>query len=144
LSVQKKQQQHSIGYLLISIGKRRRNKSNALLALAGIHSGQDILLYYLSADDGQTISELVDKMNIKHPTIFTMVNRMEAVGLLRKEKDANDKRASRVTLTEKGKQAAGKVVGIWRTIEATTLEGLDGEEQKTLVSLLQKINDNLK
>ena len=83
---------NSISNLFIQICKLRRNKTNMLLADADIHAGQDILLYYLGVADGQTVSSLVEKMNIQHSTIFNMIDRMEATGMIRKEKDSADKR----------------------------------------------------
>ncbi len=139
----KTKQNNSISQLLVQICKLRRNKSNALLSKTGIHAGQDILLYHLSIEDGQTISSLVDKICIQHATIFNMIDRMEAAGMVRKEKDAADKRTSRVYLTEKGKQAFTKVAEIWKIMEAASIKGLTTEQQQLLNELLQVVVKNL-
>jgi DNA-binding MarR family transcriptional regulator len=133
----------SISNLLIQICKFRRNKSNVLLAEAGIHSGQDILLYYLSIEDGQTVSALVEKMCIQHATISNMIDRMEAAGMIRKKKDSADKRISRVYVTPKGKEAITRIGLIWQTMEAMTLKGLNDQQQETLRLLLQQVQKNL-
>ncbi len=114
-----------------------------LLTDAGIHAGQDILLYYLGVSDGQTVSSLVEKMNIQHSTIFNMVDRMEAAGMIRKEKDSTDKRTSRIYLTEQGTAALDKVVIVWKTMEAATIKGLDADQTAMLRTLLQKVYKNL-
>jgi DNA-binding MarR family transcriptional regulator len=134
---------NSISNLFIQICKLRRNKTNVLLADADIHAGQDILLYYLGVADGQTVSSLVEKMNIQHSTIFNMIDRMEATGMIRKEKDSADKRTSRIYLTEQGTAALAKVVVVWRTMEAETIKGFDAGETEMLRSLLQKVYKNL-
>lgn len=133
----------SISNLLIQICKLRRNKSNSLLAAAGIHSGQDILLYYLGTEDGQTVSALVEKMCIQHATIANMISRMEATGMIRKEKDRDDRRTSRVYLTERGREALGQVAVVWKTMEATTIKGLTADQQGALRTLLQQVLSNL-
>lgn len=133
----------SISNLFIQICKLRRNKTNILLAGADIHAGQDILLYYLGVSDGQTVSSLVEKMNIQHSTIFNMVDRMEATGMIRKEKDSADKRTSRIFLTDQGRTALDKVVIVWRAMEAETIKGLDPGEADMLRLLLQKVYKNL-
>lgn len=138
-----KSQKDSISYLLVQICKHRRNKSNILLSEAGIHGGQDILLYYLSIEDGQTVSALVEKMCIQHATISTMIDRMEATGMVRKDKDTSDKRISRVFITDKGNEAYKHIARIWKEMEATTIKGLSQEQESSLYELLQLVLKNL-
>lgn len=135
--------QNSISNLLVQICKLRRNKSNILLSDAGIHGGQDILLYYLSIEDGQTVSALVEKMCIQHATISTMIDRMQASGMIKKVKDNIDKRTSRVFITEQGQQAYKQIAEIWKIMETTVIKGLDTNQQKTLNELLQIVLKNL-
>ncbi|SEN00404.1 DNA-binding transcriptional regulator, MarR family [Mucilaginibacter gossypiicola] len=133
----------SVSKLLVQICKLRRNKSNTLLATAGLHSGQDILLYHLSVEDGQTVSALVEKICIQHATISTMIDRMEAAALIRKEKDSLDKRVSRIYLMPKGKEALSQVVHIWNELEAVSLKGLTTDQHSLLAELLQLVLKNL-
>ncbi len=138
-----KNQNNSISNLLIQICKLRRNKSNILLSDAGIHSGQDVLLYYLSIENGQTVSELVKKICIQHGTIASMIARMEATGMIRKEKDITDKRTSRIYLTKKGKDALIKIAIVWKIMEARTTKGFSKEDENKLRDLLLKVFKNL-
>lgn len=132
-----------ISNLLVQICKQRRNKSNALLAEADVHGGQDILLYHLSIKDGQTISELTEKMCIQYATISNMVNRMEARELIRKEKDGTDLRISRLYITDKGKHAYKHIAKIWKQMENQLSKNLSDKEQDTLKILLTKVLKNL-
>ena len=132
-----------ISNLLVQICKQRRNKSNALLADVGVHGGQDILLYYLSMKDGQTISELAEKMCIKFATISNMVNRMEVREIIRREKDGIDLRVTRLYLTGKGKSAYKLISEIWKQMESLLVKNLSLQEQEILKSLLTKILKNL-
>ncbi|WP_291907272.1 MarR family winged helix-turn-helix transcriptional regulator [Chitinophaga sp. CB10] len=133
----------SINGLLVDICKIRRNKSNELLSGAGIHAGQDILLYYLDLEDGQTVSALVEKMGIQQGTIAAMIDRMVNAGMITKVKDENDKRISRVHLTKKGKAAHQQVADSWRKMESITAKGLSPIEQAQLITLLEKVKENL-
>lgn len=133
----------SISNLIIQISKLRRNKSNALLSDAEIHSGQDALLYYLSLEDGQTVSSLVEKLSIQHGTISGMIERMETTGVIKKEKHETDKRTSRVYLTKKGQDALTKIAVVWKTMEAKTIKGLSRAEENILRELLQRVLKNL-
>jgi len=115
-----------------------------MLAKHGIHAGQDVLLYYLSQQDGQTVSELVKKVYVQHATISNMINRMVSSGLVTKMKDSQDMRVSRIFLTEKGKMALGKVEEVWYSLEEQTLEGLSTEEQILLRRLLKDVLKNFR
>lgn len=115
-----------------------------MLAKHGIHAGQDVLLYYLSQQDGQTVSELVRNIFVQHATISNMITRMVTNGLVTKVKDSYDMRVSRIFLTEKGKKAMKKVEEVWYTLEEQTLEGLSTEEQIILRRLLQDVLKNFR
>jgi DNA-binding MarR family transcriptional regulator len=141
--VKSKKGHTSISNLLVQICKVRRNKSNALLSEAGIHEGQDILLYYLSQEDGQTVSSLVEKMCIQQATISNMIDRMVATGMIIKEKDAADKRTSRIYITDKGTDAYKQIVRIWKTMESVATTGLSEQQQTQLADLLKQVLNNL-
>jgi DNA-binding MarR family transcriptional regulator len=133
----------SIGNLLMQVCKVRRSLSNERLAKLDLHDGQDILLYYLHTEDGQTVSELVEKMCIQHATISSMIDRMVAKGIITKEKDEVDLRVSRVFLTSKGKEAVKGVVDIWIDLEKKSMDGLSKETKDVLRTSLQQILKNL-
>jgi len=54
--VKPNQQKESIGILFIEICKRRRNRNERVLTEAGIYEGQDMVLYRLAEQEGQTMS----------------------------------------------------------------------------------------
>jgi DNA-binding MarR family transcriptional regulator len=132
----------SIGYLFIKICKSRRNKANEMLVKHGIHAGQDVLLYYLSLEDGQTVSQLATDIQIQYATISNMINRMVANDLVKKIRDENDARVSRIFLTTKGKDAVIKLREVWQFLEGQTINGLMKDEIRLLKDLLKKVLAN--
>jgi DNA-binding MarR family transcriptional regulator len=136
-------QEMSPGYLFVNICKLRRNRTNALLTGAGLYAGQDIVLYHLSLQEGQTVSELAEKACLRLATISNTVRRMEAVGLLRKDADQSDGRTTRVYFTKEGRTALATVTEVWKELEKLTARGLTAEELATLTRLLAKVRDNL-
>ncbi len=134
----------SIGYLFIKICKTRRNRANEMLVKHGIHAGQDVLLYYLSLEDGQTVSQLVTDIHIQHSTISNMINRMVANDLVTKVRDRKDARVSRIFLTLKGKEAVVQLKKVWQILESQTIEGLTEDEIVELKRLLKKVLSNIR
>lgn len=141
--MQKKQHIDSIGFLLGTICKVRRNTANIKLAKYGIHAGQDILLYYLSLEDGQTVTQLLENICVQPATISNTINRMVANDLIKKMKDEKDARVLRIFLTDKGKEVVVQVKQIWKTLEIQTIDGLTEEEMQVLKKLLQRLLSNL-
>ena len=134
----------SIGYLFIKICKTRRNRANEMLVKHGIHAGQDVLLYYLSLEDGQTVSQLVTDIHVQHATISNMINRMVANDLVKKVRDKKDARVSRIFLTSKGKEAVIQLTKVWQILESQTIEGLTEDEIVELKELLNKVLANIR
>ena len=133
----------SIGFLIGTISKVRRNAANVKLAKYGVHAGQDILLYYLYQEDGQTVTQLLENICVQPATISNTINRMVANDLIKKVKDKNDARVSRIYLTDKGKEIIVHVRKIWQTLEIQTIEGLTEEEKQVLKGLLNRLLSNL-
>ena len=133
----------SIGALLLQLQKAHRQNMAGQLSALNLYPGQDGLLYHLSQNDGLTMSQLVAKMQIKHPTLFTMVNRMEAGGLIKKEKNSTDQRSSRIFLTEKGNTVLKELSQLWRDREQTLWKDFSEEEKTNTTQLISKLIHNL-
>jgi DNA-binding MarR family transcriptional regulator len=116
------------------------------MTAAGLYAGQDMLLYHLSvsAEEGISVSDLAEKICVQAATVSNMIRRMEANGLIKKEADGHDKRAFRVSLTQKGKDTFKEVAVIWRAVHQQTTEGLTTEEMNLLTIMLQKVMKNIK
>jgi DNA-binding MarR family transcriptional regulator len=134
----------NIGQLLIRLHKSHRSSIADKLSVLDLYPGQDGLLYHLSKNDGLTMSEMVDLLQIKHPTLFIMVDRMEIAGLIRKDKDKTDKRTSRIFLTGKGQKHAAQLYKIWQDLEKQLLKGFTDEEKIMTIKTLNKLVNNLK
>lgn len=134
---------NNIGQLLIGLLKAHRAAIADKLSELNLHPGQDGLIYHLSQNDGLTMTELAEKLNIKPPTLFTMVSRMEKAGLIRKDKDKIDKRSSRIFLTNKGKEQLTELSRIWEDIEKQLLKGFSKEKIHTAKTVLKELTNNL-
>lgn len=77
--------------------------------LAGhLKPGMGSLLFALFREDGRTITEIADELQLAKSTMTGMVSRMREAGLVTTEADANDGRAQRLQLTPLGKSLKPK------------------------------------
>lgn len=136
--------QHTISCLMAQLCKAHRNAVNMMLSEEGLHVGQEMVLLQLWQQDGVTQKELGQKLCVEAPTVTRMLQRMQRCGLIERRADPDDRRVSRVYLTERSSALEPPVKEGWTGLEEHLLAGITAEEQLLLHGLLSKMLDNLK
>jgi len=103
-----------------------------------------IVMSHLAVNGSMGQLEIVKITRLKAPTVSTLLRRMEAEGYVVRVTDERDKRAIRVTLSEKGLAFDRDQLRRLSTNDHQAVKGLSTDEQKTLESLLVRMRDNLK
>ena len=119
------------GYL-ISISVSLSDKLYSLFSLS-----------FLASGDGVTQLDLVNATHLRPPTISVILKELEADGIVERRRDEADMRSIRVYLTDKGRELDRRNISKIKQLDAVALDGLDNDEQETLMRLLGKIRDNL-
>jgi DNA-binding MarR family transcriptional regulator len=132
--------EETIGFWLLLLSRRYRTEAQSRLASLGLFAGQDLLLMQLWEQDGQTQSELADRLYIVQATLTRMISRMAKKGLVLRKPDPDDGRVSRVFVTERGSKLKAPVESIWQSMEYDTFAGLTLEERLLLRRLLMQIH----
>jgi DNA-binding MarR family transcriptional regulator len=70
---------------------------------AGLSRSQHTLLLFVKVFPGArpSVSELAERLHVRHNSAVGLIDRCERAGLVRREKDAHDRRRVRVRLTAK-------------------------------------------
>lgn len=105
-------------------------------------NGAQGLLMELWKKDGLTNAEIAEILDIKPSSVTAQVKNLESQGLVERRQDENDKRVSRVFLTENGQAAQEKREDLHDNITTDLFDELTEEEQETLADLLQKLLDS--
>lgn len=92
---------------------------------------QYLVLTTLSEKDGVKVGELGERLQLETNTLTPLVKRLEAAGLVMRQRDAADERVVRVSLTARGQEvvAAAHACIPQKVLEAT---GLSGDELRDL------------
>lgn len=98
----------------------------------------------LIENESLTQLELVKITELKAPTISITLRNMERDGIVRREKNDNDRRETHVFITDKGKKMYTKVLAALEKAEKTMLAGLTEKELKVMRTTLEKMSANLK
>ena len=89
------------------------------------------------------VSTIADELHLSRPTASKLVARLERAGLIQRTSDELDARAHRVTLTNLGRDAFGRLVeaGVQLVRSATT--GWPNADHQRLAELLESFVDQL-
>jgi DNA-binding MarR family transcriptional regulator len=105
----------------------------------GLTYPQWIAIVALWEQDGQTVSELGEKMFLESNTLTPVLKKLEAMGYLRRQRDPADERQVRVSLTEAGRRLRER--GMHMNLVAAT--GLKPDEFARLQETVVSVRDNL-
>jgi DNA-binding MarR family transcriptional regulator len=133
----------ALGYLLVEVSKLHRTQAHAALEALGLYRGQNFVLKALVEQEGMAQSELAERLLVRPPTISNSLERMEAAGWIERRPDAEDRRVSRVYLTEAGRALHEAASALWHDLEAETFAGLTSEQRNSLWQMLLQIRENL-
>lgn len=112
-----------------------------LLAQLGLTYPQYLVMLVLWEQDGLTVSELGERLFLDSGTLTPLLKRLEAAGLLARERDAQDERRVRLTLTPQGRALRGAAEPIPACILQSTQCALP--ELMALTAQLQRLRDQL-
>jgi MarR family transcriptional regulator, organic hydroperoxide resistance regulator len=105
----------------------------------GLTYPQWIAIVALWEQDGQTVSELGEKMFLESNTLTPVLKKLETMGYLRRQRDPADERQVRVSLTDEGRLLREK--GMHMNLVAST--GLKPDEFARLQESVVTLRDNL-
>ena len=118
-------EQFQIGCLLKMITDKIKMRADADLAQQGLTLTQSRVLGYLDRSGGQaTQKEIEGFLQVSHPTVAGIINRMEQNGFVRCRLDPADKRSKIVSQTERAAAVAQDMHATIQTTEQQMLRSL--------------------
>lgn len=139
-------EQFQIGCLLKMITDKIKMRADAALAQQGLTLTltQSRVLGYLDRSGGQaTQKEIEGFLQVSHPTVAGIINRMEQNGFVRCRLDPADKRSKIVSQTERAAAVAQDMHATIQTTEQQMLRSLTPEQIAVLESALRTIYADL-
>ena len=104
--------EYQMGFLLSRAAWAMNNLVNRYLkenGLADVSVSYFAVLNALWESDGLSISDLGEKVQLEKSTMTSLIDRMEAADLLRRDDHPTDRRAYRIMLTPRGKNLESEV-----------------------------------
>jgi len=108
----------------------------------GLSSGQFFVLIHLAQEQGITQDALARRFHVDKATIARAVRKLEDTGYVSRIVDLSNRRAVRVSLTDKGARIVPEIVRIDRQWEEEICAGLSEDEHLQIHTLLRIIACN--
>ena len=134
------------GFLISRIKQVGTRLFDRMLADADIdafNGAQGRILYVLWGKDGITISQLSAQTSLANTTLTSMLDRMEATGLIRREPSPRDRRALLIRLTDKARSLRADYDRISQRMNERYYEGFTEAEVVQFEAYLQRVLSNL-
>ncbi len=88
-------------------------------------------------------SEVGKRLSGPSSDVTRLLDRLETVSLMARERDASDRRVVHTKITEKGREVLALAEPAVRRAEAQALAGLDDVDREQLTALLASVQSNL-
>ena len=112
------------------------NHSARVERSTGIPGAQLWALHEIAQSDGLKVGELARRLRVHQTTVSNLLNRLEAAGLVRKGRSADDQRIVHVHLSSAGRKALQAADGPARGLLPNVLDHMSASQ-------LRKVHDGL-
>ncbi|WEM45490.1 MarR family transcriptional regulator (plasmid) [Photobacterium sp. DA100] len=129
----------SFGWLINVVANNASRTFDAELKKHGLTIALWPTLMCLWEEEGVTQTEISQKSKVENSTTTRTIDKLEKLGLVERQNDPNSRRSFRIFLTDKGRELKSNLIPIPVAINDKILSSLDKDEQKQLISLLQKM-----
>lgn len=132
-----------VSALIPAVARTHRAEAARLLRELNLAPGQELVLMRLWRREPRSQAELTRELAVEPPTMAKTLARLEAAGMVVRERSADDRRQVLVTLAETGRALEERVGAAWAELERRTVEPLSEAEQRELARLLARVRDGL-
>ena len=132
----------SMGYLMRRISQLMVGEVDRRLECSGLTHAQWAPLFLIHRGEANTLAALARELQVDAGALTRTLDRLEAKGLCRRERSAEDRRVVHLSLTPQGQQAAEPVPGILCDVSNALLRGFTAAEWETLMTFLRRVAAN--
>jgi MarR family transcriptional regulator, transcriptional regulator for hemolysin len=132
-----------IAFHIHDVSRMRRSAYDQIMKPLGVTRAQWWILAHLSRHDGMMQTQLANVLDVGKASVGTLLDRLEAIGLIERRADASDKRAKRVYMLRAAHQLMKKLTLEEAKFNDRILRGLSLAEREELLRMLSLIKREL-
>ena len=137
---------NELSRMIYKLNRLTNEYTSRQMELEGLHDLQPsiaVVLLPLLEEEGQTLTTLARKLNMKAPTVTVIANRLEERGWIIRERGTDDRRQVRLYLTNSGRGAAEILSRIRKKALQQMGAGIDRDSFSSALTTLLKMYKNL-
>jgi DNA-binding MarR family transcriptional regulator len=137
--------EYQMGFLLSRATWAMNNFVNRMLRennLGDISVAYFAVIQALWENDGLSISDLGERAQLEKSTMTSLIDRMEAAGLVRREDHPTDRRAYKICLTVRGKELEEKLDQVVKWAYQQMTRGIPEKDLQKSIEVCKKLIEN--
>ena len=134
--------EQSVGYLMRKVLSSILAQADAQLAAYDLTYVQWLPLYKLVMAESNTVAGLARDLSMDPAALTRALDRLQAKGLVERERSTQDRRVVHLWLTDEGRAVAEHVPGVLADVLNAHLNGFSQDEWRLLLQLLQRMLAN--
>jgi DNA-binding MarR family transcriptional regulator len=132
---------HQLCFALYSSSLAMTKLYKPLLDPLGLTYPQYLVMLVLWEHDGQTVSELGQRLTLDSGTLTPLLKRLESAGLVQRQRETGDERRVRVSLTPEGRALKSRAAQV--PPEVACAAGCSLDELAALTRRLKALRDEI-
>lgn len=125
-------------HLLRKIAVKRFTSSSPL------HFGQVAIMKTIEKNENSTQISIADQLNVTPASVAISTKRLQKAGLVTKTVDSDNLRCKRLALTDLGREAISKHIGLFKDYDSLIFKIFTEEEKIKLLDFLERIISEMK
>ncbi|MCL8010922.1 MarR family winged helix-turn-helix transcriptional regulator [Streptomyces sp. AS02] len=130
-------------HAIFRVARLHRMLAGQLLRRVGLHPGQELVMMQLWDLGPQRQTDLVRLLGSDAATMTRTVKRLETAGFVHRRPSETDKRATIIEPTAASLALRKDVEQVWAELEGSVADGLEADEQDTMLRVLDRIEERL-
>lgn len=137
------QTEQSVAYLIRDTYRAFGKILQSRISVENLTLGQWYFLRVLWEEQGLTQRELSRRIGMREPTTVSALHVMERRDLVKRVRDTEDRRRSRIFLTKRGESLKNKLLPFALEVNVIGLQGIAKKEVDQFRNVLNKMKDSL-
>ena len=135
----------AIQHRIMHINRLHCRAFETKLSEVGIHRSQHMILMYLCrCENTPSQKQIADHFEISPAAVAVSLKKLESGGYIIRNCSESDGRYNEIQITDKGKCVVEYSRKSFEDIDTKAYTGISDDEKKILISLLDKVEQNLK
>jgi DNA-binding MarR family transcriptional regulator len=142
--VKRRDPNRQLEFLLAEVVRLQFRVYNRRFRATGLNQSQVSALIHLDRVEALSQTDLADRLGIRKAATGTLIEGLEGKGLVERARSRTDRRLQLVSITDAGRNLVGEIDAMAEDLGTRYRQGTTRSERTQLVSILQRLRENLR